>query len=165
MLKRFLVIFDVGYFLCLPGGLQFRTPARIDISRLNLDEVILELRKTGVGNYRIEVTDNSNRKISDSSAVRTDLVDEVKHRLDKIEELLKQSCTSKEVLQLLTGKIGEKSEERTFTNKYEKSSEPEFIPDVNLSKVIVGKALPIVNKESTVRNVYEISKSLREVEI
>ena len=53
-----LLIKTKGMFINIPGLIPFRTPAEVDITKVNINLVISELKKNGIERYRI-ISDDS----------------------------------------------------------------------------------------------------------
>jgi hypothetical protein len=141
-----LKINQLGLFINIPGIASFRTPAIVDVTKINNETLMAELRKQGITNVKI-YKDGSDeiivgKKINKNlDTVKTEVVnilnidtlnkisDEQKlHKevMERIENLLIKFLESKETLQPQEFKKGKKTIEEDLS---------EFIPSIDLENV------------------------------
>jgi len=82
-----LIVRQVGLYLNLTGLKPFRSPAEVDISKINLNLLRTELHAYGVLNY--EITEESKKLIKKKGKVKIEKEEGVGEKLDKIYNLLK----------------------------------------------------------------------------
>ena len=138
-----LLIKESGLFINIPGIPKFRTPAKIDISRVDENLIIAELKKHGVKTYQIfnekyeEKPVVEKKKIvesipivnnyyinSESENLKEDIKNQQKS-IDNIEKLLQEFLTSKP-------KINKKIEDK---KKIEIDEPEDFIPAIDIGKI------------------------------
>lgn len=133
-----LVIRDKGHFVEFPRVAPFRTPAEIDITNIDLNLVMVKLRKMGIGNYEIKSGPDIIRPKRSKPVERpvgryeSANYNELRNRFDKFEELL----------QVIVDKEPTIREIKTFIEGPEKEVKieelddvGEYIPDVDVSRM------------------------------
>lgn len=159
-----LIIKKVGYFLKIPGIHPVRTPAEVDISKVDINTVKSELKRQGITKYKIEGYDiksevkkiKSNKKQIEANNIN---IDDLKNSQDKILNGLKsQQQTIDSVVSLLNNFLENNNLKTTpieknidDIKKINTSSklidkEDEFIPSINLGKVKGSSSSKKVNK-------------------
>lgn len=85
-----------GHLLSIPGVAPFRTPAKVDITKLRLNMVISVLHNAGIDNYEIISKQGSNEIIytkkdfETKKEKKTDDLDKIDDRFNKLERMLLQ---------------------------------------------------------------------------
>jgi hypothetical protein len=155
-----LLIKTKGMFINIPGLIPFRTPAEVDITKVNINLVVSELKKNGIEKYKI-ISDDSissertiNKMIVKRNSVRDNVteiekVDESNEILKniknqqksilKIEGLLEKFLNS-DILTSKTSYERKRTEEETSFTKPKKKfddSVDDFIPSINLENIKV----------------------------
>jgi len=124
-----LIIRQTGFFLSLTGLKPFRTPAIVDISKVNLNTLKLELKQQGVGKYEISeepylpisIEPDKKPAVSDSS-----------NKLNEIHKMLSQLLSRQPTVE-----HHYHAAVQTLDRLVEEKSEPdieEFIPDIDLEE-------------------------------
>jgi ABC-type Na+ efflux pump permease subunit len=179
-----LLIKTKGMFINIPGLIPFRTPAEVDITKVNINLVISELKKNGIEKYKIISDDSISlektidrmivkrnsfrnniteiKKIDDSSEI---LKNQQKSIL-KIEGLLEKFLNS-DVLTSKTSYERKRAEEEiSFTKPKKKfdDSVDDFIPSINLENINLkgtSSTRKITNKTdlSNVEKLKNVSKN------
>ena len=168
MKKLKLIIREKGRFVRLPGMPEFRTPAKVNVSRIKLSILIQTLHSYGIDNYELISKDhNGYTKYTQEDFKLPDKKEDIKigSRLDRLEGLL---------LKLLSKERGQKdSSSEQITNRlgsierilkkgsqiiYKESSygspiveelDDQYIPEINVSDMqISGKTTTVVEKKS-----------------
>ena len=134
-----LIIEKKGFYIELPKIPPFRTPAKVDISKLNLGQVTSELRKQGIKDYVIlEGVDkppkrNKKKKAVSKNGTSIDLSG-VHKRFDKIEGLLQEVMnTRSEVREVRTIIKGSDTEVKFGDKEKEIENVDQFVPEVDVS--------------------------------
>ena len=158
-----LIIKKKGLFISIPGITEFRTPAEIDITNINLGLVIAALSKTGVITYQIQTKDTDSlkdklsllfkKKENISIITEKDNIT-IDTRSDEILNLVKnQAETIKNIEGLLSNFLSSdykdkgSSEESKKIKKIEEVEE--FIPTINISKTkIKGSSTSSIKTKS-----------------
>jgi hypothetical protein len=175
---KILCIKTSGTTMTVPGIGEMRTPFSIDVSRINLDTFIIDLRHKGITDYEIlEVDDISapisqikqepkkveKDKVEDTLPVQNNIVlqpvftnPELEQRLKSIENMISRLIDSG--INIDFGMTAKKS-------KIEEDEEVEilegFVPSVNISGSIINK---ISSKSTTTENrSKDIAKSLKDI--
>jgi hypothetical protein len=189
-MRLYLIIDKPGLTLKIPGVAHVRTPVKMDISKLNLNTVISELKKEGIQSFTIEygdktkkvysVNDESEIKKEKTSTAITQVVDErvvqrimedfkryigtdknIEGRLDKIESLI-QALLEKDFGKE-TVVVKNPSFEK-IVKKDEDYEEVDFIPSIKIDKMVskgTTKSSTILSTNSNDLN--ETLKALNEV--
>ena len=153
-----------GYVVTIPGISPFRTPAKVDITKVRMPLVVTTLNNLGIQNYEIIATQGDEKKIftkkdfeKPKKSKKQDL-SKINERFNKLEKMLytlvkKQSdksppqeqITNKlEELERLSKRILEKEAVRevVYTSSGEKDGpvieeldDDKFIPDIDLSEL------------------------------
>ena len=133
-----LIIRKRGFFVELPRIPPFRTPAKIDISKLNIGQVIAGLRQQGISDYEIiEGVDKPPKRnkptktISKKGDSSIDL-GEVHRRFDKIEGLLHEVIDTRSEVREVRTIIKGSDTEIDFVDKEIEGVE-QFVPEVDVS--------------------------------
>jgi len=140
MLK--LIIKEKGMFINIPGVAEFRTPAEIDISKLNINSVISELKKNGINKYQIisgEIKKIENKTVKKNIVIKEKIISNNQNvLLDKIES---QQKTINRIENILTQFLNSDKSISTELNKTIKKKRliedeiEEFIPEVNFNNL------------------------------
>lgn len=133
-----LIIGDKGHFVEFPRVAPFRTPAEVDITNIDLNLVMIRLRKMGIENYEIK---------SGPDIIRPKRSKPVKPRVERYESanyngLRNRFDKFEELLQAIVDKEPTIHETKTFIEGPEKEVKieeldnmEEFIPDVDVSRM------------------------------
>jgi len=131
-----LIIKKKGFFIELPKIPAFRTPAKVDISKLNIGQVITGLKKQGIKDYEIiESLDKPPKKskrkkpINKKETHSSDLSG-VHERFDKIEKLLHEVITTRSEVREVRTIIKGSAEESGVVSE-ETENDEQFVPDVD----------------------------------
>lgn len=133
---------EKGHYIEIPGIPPVRSPANIDITKIDLSLVISILRKYGIDNYKIvSLSETGEKKIF----TRRDFVEKNKEdimfyqrkmdrRIEKMENMISRLLEKNEVNR------GVKLEQITKSKYIEKESEPkiEELEDVFIPNIDVG---------------------------
>jgi hypothetical protein len=182
-----LLIKTKGMFINIPGLIPFRTPTEVDITKVNINLVISELKKNGIEKYKIISDDSISlektidrtivkrnsfrnniteiKKIDDSSEILKNIKNQQKSIL-KIEGLLEKFLNS-DVLTSKTSYERKRAEEEiSFTKPKKKfdDSVDDFIPSINLENINLkgtSSTRKITNKTdlSNVEKLKNVSKN------
>lgn len=106
MTRTKLIIKKGGYYIELPKVTPFRTPAKIDISKLNIEKVMIMLRAQGVEEYEIfSGKDKLIKKKKVTKKIEVSKKDSEKNMFD-LKELYKRFDSLEELLQkIISGKL------------------------------------------------------------
>lgn len=135
-----LIIKKGGYYIELPGIAPFRTPVRVNISKLNIKEVKTMLRGQGVEEYEIirgkdKSVKKATKKLSVSSdgVSETNIVDfkELHKRFDNLEKILQKFIDKKPEVHEVRTIIKEVIGEETKPSEDEIDDLGQFIPEVD----------------------------------
>lgn len=138
----------------LPGVSERRTPADIDITKCNLNAILIELRKYGINDFVIEnrrddykktninykepkeIRNEKNIKLNNKKSSPKQIEDnnEMKEKINNIEKLLENLIENQnnDNINLNTKSLNEKEE-------IEEELDEEFIPDIDLSGFKLNK--------------------------
>lgn len=142
MLK--LIIKTKGLFINIPGVSPFRTPAEIDITKLNLNIITSELKKNGIARWKIisgetEIIEPHPKKVKDTTSTTENIInidkqDEVLDKLNKIEKRLNDFLNGdKFVLATVNNTINDNKQIKT--KKVKEDEVDDFIPSINLNNL------------------------------
>jgi len=142
MLK--LIIKTKGLFINIPGVPPFRTPAEIDITKLNLNIITSELKKNGIASWKIisgetEIIEPHPKKVKDTTSTTENIInidkqDEVLDKLNKIEKRLNDFLNGdKFVLATVNNTINDNKQIKT--KKVKEDEVDDFIPSINLNNL------------------------------
>jgi len=160
-----LIIRDKGHFVEFPKVAPFRTPAKVDITNIDLNLVMIKLRKMGIENYEIKSGPDIIRP-KRSKSIKQPVeryesanYNELRNRFDKFEELL----------QVIVDKEPTIHEVKTFIEGPEKEVKIEeldevgkFIPDVDTSRMKIRTSGFKIEKAD--KTIIESAKSLSEID-
>ena len=179
MKKQKLIITSHGLFISIPGIPPFRTPAKVDITKIGEKIVTAELRRNGITNYRITTSEEEPKSIHlqiNKQEKNNTTIEELKNSIEDM-KLLLQSVLNKEPQKveqstekiesilndfLLSGKKIEKEFEFTGTKKKSKIDESvdDFIPEIDINKMTLkGSSSEKVIKSN--RNILKNAESLK----
>jgi len=133
-----LIIKKRGFFVELPRIPPFRTPAKVDISKLNIGQVITGLKKQGIKDYEIiETVDKLPKRKKPEKATSKkgdDSIDlgGVYRRFDKIEGLLREVMTTRSEVREVRTIIKEPDVKVEPVDKETEDVE-QFVPEVDVS--------------------------------
>ena len=94
MKKIKLTIRERGRFVEIPGLAAFRTPAKVDVTKINLSMLIQALHSCGINNYELISEDEKGKTVYVGKDPITKLPEkkqkepELDNRLDRMEDLL-----------------------------------------------------------------------------
>lgn len=129
-----------GLFITIPGTPSFRTPGKIDISKVDINVVFRWLKMNGIHKFKIESEEPKVKKVEPkvndkkhpefNSELVNKLLDELKktnQKIDNLENIVKSQPkeTVKEVI------VTQPKETKVF--KREEPKTEEFIPKVDIS--------------------------------
>lgn len=164
-MKKKLIIKEHGLYVIIPGLAPFRTPATINITKIDEKIVTAALRRDGITNYEIKTSNDEiiqeNKKEYIVSNNTTSL-DEIKNTLTNLELMVKQLILNKQesdstgkIESLLTNFLvsGKKNDQEENSKKSKKSKIDEtvddFIPEININKIqMKGKTTETVIKSN-----------------
>jgi len=138
-MDKILIITTPGLFIHIPGIPSFRTPARIDITKLNENIVIMELTKHGIKDFKIKekesiVREKGIRRFKKEINGENNEFDEIignfrkqQESIDRLEFLMKQ------FLQIPQGQQQIEEIQKKIIDE-DKDIE-NFIPTIDLSKI------------------------------
>ena len=141
-----LIIKNVGMFLNIPGITPFRTPAEIDITKVDVNMVLAELKKHGISKYKIVSSDPNQlksiinkisidkKKVKESMILKGEgeseiliSIKEQQKSIDKITKILEGFLKSEPTNDNHEPLIKEKRKRKKFDEKVE-----EFIPSIDI---------------------------------
>ena len=153
-----LLIKTKGMFINIPGLVPFRTPVEVDITKVNINMVISELKKNGIEKYKILSDDNIslertiNKMTVKNKSIRNNIIEIYKNdnsseilesvksqqkALTKIEVLLEKFLNSDILTSKTTFERKRIENEIGFTKPKKKfdDSVDDFIPAINLDNI------------------------------
>jgi len=139
-MRRMLVINKPGLTINIKGIPVIRTPTKIDISSVDINIVVMELKKYGLDHYQIimeEVKEKESKKTSKKEEKDKESLDlsSIYERFDKIDQLLelivKKPSEIKTIIQTSEG---------PNSPVVEDLGEEEFIPTINVEDVEIGRS-------------------------
>ncbi len=164
-----LIIKEKGRFVEIPGVSSFRTPAKVDVTKVKLSILIQSLHSCGINNYELVSTDKKGEVIyteEDFSLPEKKKTDsKMDNRLDKLEGLLLKLVSSgsghkvdsseqiTKRLNKIEGMI-RKGQKIVYHEIPEGSPiveelEDQFIPEIDVSEMeISGKVTEVIDKKS-----------------
>ncbi len=131
-----LIIKKGGYYIELPGIAPFRTPVKVNISKLNIKEVKTMLRGQGVGEYEII---NGKDKLAKKATKKVDMLNDKVSTVD-FKELHKRFDNLEKIIQKFVDNGSKVHEIRTIIKEVIGETKPsedeiddieQFIPEVN----------------------------------
>ena len=165
MKKLKLTIRERGRFVEIPGLASFRSPAKIDVTKIKLSMLVQALHSCGINNYEIVAEDHKETKNytqDDFKLPKKQKEPETNSRLDRMENLL---------FKLLSNNAGQKDQtSEQITNKLSKIErmlkkgsnvvykasdkspiveelDDQYIPEIDISEMqISGKSSDVVEK-------------------
>jgi len=167
-MKKELIIKQKGLFLRLTGIAPFRTPAKVDISRLNVTLLLSELNMNSVIDFQI-ISNSKEEKESKKEKSTSELIENLK--IDKKENINKNNIdVKKELIEIkyllqnllekpstVIEKVYESNDKiETKKSKREKKISDDFIPSVNISNLEMKKGSEI----NTITSDEDISDSV-----
>lgn len=182
MKKQKLIINSNGLFISIPGIPPFRTPAKVDITKVGEKIVRAELRKNGITNYKITPSEEepksiplqinkqekSNTSIEDIKKSIDNMMILLQSVLDKEPKKVEQSTEKIESLLnefLLSGKKVEKEFATAETKRRSKIDESvdDFIPEINIDKMSLkgGSSEKVIKSDRNILKNAESLKSLK----
>lgn len=176
-----LIIKEPGLFLRIPGMGDFRTPAEIDISKIDVNLVLAELRRNGISTYKIhsdEQTKSKNVNIQkkDIKDIRyediLELMQKQQNSMGVIENLLKTMITTKTPepsMDMITNLLNDfLQSDKTNTTEIKKKSKidesvDEFIPEININKMTLkgNNSSKVIKSDRSILKNAESLKSLK----
>lgn len=154
-----LLIRTKGMFINIPGLTPFRTPAEVDITKVNINMVISELKKNGIEKYKIIYDNNvslsrtldkmivkknlirdNNLELNIKNDSSTEILENIKLQqktISKIECLLEKFLNSDIITSKTTFERKRIENEIEFTKPKKKfdDSVDDFIPAINLDNI------------------------------
>lgn len=178
-MKLYLIIEKPGLTINIPGGTVTRSPAKIDISRLNINDVLFELKRQGIEGFYIQ-HGNIKTKTKEVQETKSQILDEIniqrildefrnnpnpniEERLKNIENLMSkllENQGSKETI------IIQKEIEKGLIDlkkKKEEEDEDEFIPSINLDKLSAKGSTRTSSISSDTLDIEETTKALNRI--
>lgn len=138
-----LVIKQPGFIIQIPGTKETRTPSIIDITRADINVVIMYLKSMGITNYEILHTDKkkekliekenikSEKNINSDNIISSEKIDSLTNELSEIKKLLK-NLTEKQTKNLIIDTTSEKYNKPSKKSKLlDEVEDIEFIPTIN----------------------------------
>jgi len=163
-----LFIKEKGKFINLTGIAPFRTPAEVDITKLNINLVVKELRRSGVNDYQITYK-NHDKKPTFKKPITKDesnfkLLEKVE-KIDKLEKMIEEllNKNNQPTREIIIEKhiINEsKSVNKNIINK-EINNEKMFVPSIDPNELSMKgstKYKSIKNKENIQENIELLRK-------
>jgi len=133
-----LLIKKQGLTIRIPGLPTFRTPAEIDISKVNIELVVAELKRHGIHNYKIKTEDKKTvEKIKTNENIQIEFVSGNDEILNIVKEQKETINNLKEILLNFINsnpQIDNKTKENQLIKIKEIEEVEEFIPTINLGK-------------------------------
>lgn len=136
-----------GLFINIPGLTPFRTPVEIDITKLNLNTVISELKKNGIIDYKIVSADeiNINKHIEKKHKIKKDKKQLYSDNLDIIENqkkiIEKIESLENTIFSFIENKsLNKENNIKNIRKKKEIEIDDDFIPSINLDSVKIKGA-------------------------
>jgi len=165
-MKKELIIKQKGLFLRLTGITPFRTPAKVDISRLNMTLLLSELNINSVIDFQIISNSKEEKKKektvpellenlkSNSKEIKKNDIN-VKKELNEIKSLLKNLLDKPSTV---TEKIIYESSDKIESKKYKRKKKisDDFIPTVNIDHLEMKKGSEI----NTIKSDIDISDNV-----
>lgn len=155
-MKRKLEIHTPGYILEF-GGTQYRTPAIIDITKLDMHIVIMKLRAAGISMYHIKSEEETIKKIP--GKVKNKPKDQLPNQKVDLDTVLERFDKVEKILEILTqNQLRSDSKNNGFdlnTPVIEELSEEDFIPVIDLGNM-TSSGESIQTKQ--IENDYNIDK-------
>ena len=129
-----LTIKQPGLYIRLPGIPPFRTPAKVDITKMNMNILEAELKRSGVEEYEIKKKAGfkvRKQVVDDTPHPQIDPTEKLSGRLDNIEDLLKKVLEKDPtIIQQYVS-----DEKQTGKKKIEVDDEDTFIPEINIDGI------------------------------
>ena len=133
-----LIIKKRGYFIELPRVSPFRTPAKVDISKLNIGQVVTSLKKQGIMDFEIiETIDKPSKKNKSPEKLvvkeknNSVNLNDFYERFDRIEGLLRKVINTRSETQEVRTIIKGSEGEIAYNDKEIDVDEEQFIPEVD----------------------------------
>ncbi len=184
MKRKKLIIKDHGLYLTIPGLIPFRTPAKVDITKVGETIVLAELRKNGITNFKIVETEDiiSTQKLKNKQEEKivknNDSLEDLKNSINNIELLLRELLNrnsnvkdpSTEKIEALLNDFllsnNKKVEKDKLIVKKSKVDEyvDDFIPEINIDKIkIKGStaAEKVIKSEEDILKSVESLKTIK----
>lgn len=140
-----------GLLINLPGLGSRRTPVEIDITKLNMNNVLGELRSQGINDFEIKnktenkSTNEKNVKPKKSSTLENQISDSfiniLKEKLENIEDLLLEINENLNVNNIQLESKNKSQEPEKIINKESEieDEDEEFIPNIDLNGLKLNK--------------------------
>ena len=151
-MKLYLIIEKPGLTIAIPGGVVTRTPTKIDISRLNINDVLSELKRQGVEGFYIQHGSSKNKEnIKEVKPIPIQydqigiqrILDEFRNnsnsntdeRLKNIESLMSQLLENQGNRETIYIQKEIDKGLSSLKKKVDDEEDDEFIPSINLDKL------------------------------
>lgn len=136
MMVRVLIIDKPGLTINIKGLPIIRTPARIDVSQVDINLVVMELKKYGLDQYQIVMEPVKKKEVIKKSKKKQESVDltSVYDRFDKIDKLLERIISRPSEIQTIV-----READGPETPTIEELGTDEFIPNIDISDLKVSK--------------------------
>ena len=160
-----LTIRERGRYVEIPGLAAFRTPAKVDVTRVKLSLLIQALHACGVNNYELVSEGGQQFTKDDFKEAKTDKEDpQISNRLDRLEGLLlklvsngtgQKVASSEQITNRLSRiermlKTGQKVvyREKVGDTPIVEELDDQFIPEIDISDMqISGKTTEVLDKK------------------
>ena len=163
-----LIIKDRGHFVEFPRVAPFRTPAKVDITNIDLNLVMIKLRKMGIENYEIrsgpDIIRPKRSKPVKQLVERYESANynELRNRFDKFEELLQVIVDKEPTIHEVKTFIEGPKKEVKIEELDELDDVGKFIPDVDTSRMKIRTSGFKIEKAD--KTIIESAKSLSEID-
>lgn len=156
-----LLIKTKGLFINIPGIMPFRTPAEVDISKVNVNIAISELKKNGIEKYKIIYGEDIPFKEYNKIKLKKDYKENINNNSDLINSINNQQKSISKIEHLLEKFLNsnifsnntivkkENNNEFTKSNKKFDDTVEDFIPEININNIKIkgtSSTKKIVNK-------------------
>lgn len=137
-MDKILIVKTPGLFINIPGIPSFRTPARINVTKLDENIVIAELKKHGVKDFKI----NDEKTLKEKIVKKINDIIKPGFNNEELLQRMREHQSSIENIELLLKKfmesrtIGKTEEEKVEFKKPDfDDSVEDFIPSINLKNI------------------------------
>lgn len=166
-----LIIKDKGFFITIPKIAPFRTPAIVNISKLDVNQVLIELRKYGIEDFVIKYEPDKKdiqqeQILNYKSKKEEKIFIEKNHneifgkRIQNIEKLLKELVKNKTSQVIIEKTIINKETDSIKKEKEDDFDEDDFIPDIDISNLKLKESKSTKREEVNTNNIKKTSDLL-----
>jgi len=171
MNKIKLIIKEKGRYVNIPGIPEFRSPAKVDVTKIKLSLLIPSLHSCGIVNYELVSTDNKGQTVYSGEELqppeKKQKDNELNNRLDRVESLLlklvsDESSHKGNSSEQITNRLnriermirkGQKIVYHEVSSdkspKIEELDDDKFIPEIDVSEMqLSGKTTVVVGEKS-----------------